>query len=413
MEEIATKQTTADSSCAMGAKTLNRLGELPVVNTAVTNAVDYYGKVKESNALMRTSCNLAEMSLKTMAFAAMPFTALCKRPINTVDSYLYEKVGSLENSYPVISKPTEQLTAQAKDIYDKTVTSMVKASKDTLDAQFTKTTTAGVRVVDGLLENRLVHLFTDPVLNFTEKSLDYWIPVNGVPVEMNGENSLVNNMKIIDELAQGEPKTLKRIYDINNRVCKHIYSTTFVQLNRIHAQFEQTIKSLQSLKQFADMMVTEKRQKLTEVFSNVSKSSLVAQCADFIDKNNLSLSKMEIHARNYSKVILADVNQLVDKYMSLVKNFPIVFNGTAMKQLIDNLKNQLNKESISVYLNPTIDQLKKIHQALLSYTNQMFGVVNNMTAQLLNAKPIELNNTKPSTATTGRDINVSQAISQQ
>jgi hypothetical protein len=34
---------------------------------------------------------------------------------------LSDKVDVLENNYPVIAKPTEQLSAQAKDIYDKTV----------------------------------------------------------------------------------------------------------------------------------------------------------------------------------------------------------------------------------------------------------------------------------------------------
>ncbi len=63
-----------------GSKTIDRLAEIPVLNTAITNVSDYYGKVKQNNVLFRTSFNLAELSFKTMAFAATPITTICKRP---------------------------------------------------------------------------------------------------------------------------------------------------------------------------------------------------------------------------------------------------------------------------------------------------------------------------------------------
>ena len=63
-----------------GIKTVDKLSEIPVLNSAVTTASDYYGKVKEANSLIRTSCNLAELSLKTFKYAASPITYLCKKP---------------------------------------------------------------------------------------------------------------------------------------------------------------------------------------------------------------------------------------------------------------------------------------------------------------------------------------------
>lgn len=66
-----------------GSKTIDRITEIPVVNSALNNVTDYYGKVKEKNLLLRTSFNLAEMSIKTMAFAATPITSICKKPSNS------------------------------------------------------------------------------------------------------------------------------------------------------------------------------------------------------------------------------------------------------------------------------------------------------------------------------------------
>jgi hypothetical protein len=63
-----------------GIKTIDHISEIPVVNSALNNVTDYYSKVKETNTLLRTSLNLAEMSVKTMAFAATPIASLCKKP---------------------------------------------------------------------------------------------------------------------------------------------------------------------------------------------------------------------------------------------------------------------------------------------------------------------------------------------
>lgn len=46
-------------------------------------------------------------------------------------------------------------------------------------------------------------------------------------------------------------------------------------------------------------------------------------------------------ARNNYKIIINEVYQMIDKYMALVKNFPVVANGTKLKQTIDNFTAQL------------------------------------------------------------------------
>ena len=70
-----------------GIKTIDALSEIPVVNSALNNVTEYYGKVKERNFLLRSSLNLAEMSVSVMSAAASPITTLCKKP-------------SIESSYP-------------------------------------------------------------------------------------------------------------------------------------------------------------------------------------------------------------------------------------------------------------------------------------------------------------------------
>lgn len=52
---------------------------------------------------------------------------------------------------------------------------------------------------------------------------------------------------------------------------------------------------------------------------------------------------MENIARNYYNSILTDVTQIVERYMALVRNFPVNFNGSKLRQTIENLRSQLNK----------------------------------------------------------------------
>jgi hypothetical protein len=382
-----------------GSKAIDRIAEIPIVNTALTNVNDYYGKMKQTNALLRTTCNLAELSLKTMAFAATPITSICKKPIESVDSYFYEKVDALEFAFPVLSKPTDVLTNQAKEMYDKKVkqpieqfyiekdrkvdelktfgtnkvNSVVKAGTDSLDLWCHYS----YDMVDKILENRFAKILTEPMLNLTEKSLNYWIPS-----QSNEETD--------------DHRTLRRIYDINSRLYNHLYQTTFTQLNRLHFQFENIIQRLQMIKQIMDMVYTESKDRLIGAFKAATDNSLVKQCATIIEKKNISLERMESIAKGYFNAILTNVTHILEKYMKLVQNFPVGFNGSRLKQVIENLRSQIYPESFSVYLNSTIDNLKNIHHALLGYTQQMFQVVNDSKLmQLLNAKSVEFKSELP------------------
>ena len=84
-------------------------------------------------------------------------------------------------------------------------------------------------------------------------------------------------------------RTLRRIYDINNRLCQHVYQTTFTQLNKLHLQFENTIKRLQTLKQVTDSIYSGSKEKLNQTLQNVSQNSLVSQCLSIVNRDNLSL----------------------------------------------------------------------------------------------------------------------------
>lgn len=334
-----------------GIKTFDKITEIPVVNSALSNVTDYYGQFKEKNVLLRTSCNLAEMSLRTMKFASTPITSLCKKPIESVDSYLSGKVDFIENRYPMITQPADQITSaaytQAKDIYDK--------PKEALYNTVSTAATCGGKVLESCLDSRYAQMVCNPVLDFTEKNLKYYLPTPS----------------IYEEQEQG---TVKRIYNINRRVYSHVYDATFLQLSKLHAHFEHTIQKLYALKKLMGEIYTVRRD---QVVDSVTQNTLVQRCLTYLDTNNINKDRIEEISKGYYKSILADVTDIIERYMGLVKNFPAYFNATQFRAIIDNLKSQMNKETFSIYLSMSIDYLKELNQSLISYTNKMIQVAGN------------------------------------
>lgn len=378
--------TLAGTTGLTGLKTIDKIAEIPVVDTALNKVTDMYGQVKDRNALLRTGCNLAEMSLRTLKFASGPITTLMQRPINSVDTYLSEKVDMIETTYPSITQPADQITSaaysQAKELYEKT-TEMYYKPKETLynfkELTVSTATTCGSRVLDSCLENKYAKVVTDPALDYAEKTLNYYWPTE-------------------EDMGQEGQRTVTRLYNINKRVYNRVYDATFIQLSKLHAAFERTIEKMKSLKSLLEeVFVMRTRQ----VVSAASQLTLVQRCQNYMVENNWSLEQFEQLSRGYYKAILADVNDILDKYMSLVKNFPAYLNGSLFREKIEVLKNLLNKEAFSIYLGLTIDYLKTINQSLVTYTNKMIEVageskntLTNMCLASLSSQPGQANTVK-------------------
>ena len=165
------------------------------------------------------------------------------------------------------------------------VNSVVKKGTSSLDSvrlysyeKMNNTAHLGMRTVDCMLENKFAKLLTKPVLDLYEKSLQYLLPIEGAEEERQQHISSLT-----------DTTTLKRIFDINNRVYKHLYHTTFTQLSAIHQQFDNTIKKLQAIKDVFEYVISDSKERLNTTLNKVSKNTLVSQCVNYIDKNKVSL----------------------------------------------------------------------------------------------------------------------------
>ena len=219
---------------------------------------------------------------------------------------------------------------------------MVTNPKDTLYTTATLATAAGGKVLNSCLDSKYAKMVTNPVLDYTEKTL--------------------NNYLSPYATEQDQP-TVMRIYNINKRVYDHVYDASFIQLKSLHMHFEETIKKMEALRTLVAEMYATNRDKF---LSTASEFTLVKMCQTYLDKNNITLEVIffvywELYfsynkfinffefiksAKSYYKSLLTDISDILGKYMGLIKtNFPAYLENFQFQSKIDWLKNQMSKVS--------------------------------------------------------------------
>lgn len=96
-------------------KVVDRVLELPTIESALVKSAETYSKVKDSNQLVHWAFNIAEMSLNAatkqavfMIPIAVPIAKILESPKNFVDHTLCFGLDKIEEKVPLVKeKPTE------------------------------------------------------------------------------------------------------------------------------------------------------------------------------------------------------------------------------------------------------------------------------------------------------------------
>jgi len=109
----------------MDIQTVSCLLDIPVVRSSTEKIQDVYSKAKESSALIRLPCSLAETmadkSIKMAATIANPIVTPFKGPARALDDYAVQKFKQIEAKYPVINTPTNEIINSVKDTTSSTI----------------------------------------------------------------------------------------------------------------------------------------------------------------------------------------------------------------------------------------------------------------------------------------------------
>jgi len=107
---------------------VTRVGSYPVVASAISQASDMYGKVKESNSLVKYTLESAETVTTMVSDKALPIvTSTLNGTVDKVNELACSQLDKLEGKYPIITEPTEKVLGETKKAYE---SSMVKPAVD-------------------------------------------------------------------------------------------------------------------------------------------------------------------------------------------------------------------------------------------------------------------------------------------
>ncbi|XP_076443722.1 uncharacterized protein LOC143282104 isoform X3 [Babylonia areolata] len=118
---------------------LTKLGELPIVSDTYTQVLDLYQRAKGHNFLFRNTLGLAEFTAKAVAGKTVPivYNGL-QSHIDKVNDMACHQLEALEEKYPIIAKPTEEVLREGQEQYNSKVKPyvdpLVKPAKMAVDA---------------------------------------------------------------------------------------------------------------------------------------------------------------------------------------------------------------------------------------------------------------------------------------
>jgi len=110
-----------ETSDQEGLLTANKFKSFPVVNSTCYWLTEGYTKLRQVNFVTRSTCDIAETTLKNSIYLASPLVNKFKDQVTSLDSMACNQLEKLETAFPIIKSDTEDIVSQSKQLINKTV----------------------------------------------------------------------------------------------------------------------------------------------------------------------------------------------------------------------------------------------------------------------------------------------------
>lgn len=195
---------------------VNRILELPVVESALSKSAEQYSRVKDSNQLIRWILSTAEASLSTATNKAVvpiaaPIARKLENPIHFVDHTLCLGLDKIEEKVPMVKETPEQILENAYMLAVQTV----QQASNLKDISWNKAnqilaTYYGSAAVKGLDNTALV----------VDKLIDKYFPATGdeesIEIKSAEEDKLLHTLQTVGHLSN---KAARRVY---TNIMRHV-----------------------------------------------------------------------------------------------------------------------------------------------------------------------------------------------
>ncbi|XP_021345918.1 perilipin-2-like isoform X1 [Mizuhopecten yessoensis] len=300
-----------------------RLGNIPVVGTTWTQAWGLYQKTKDSNTIIRSTLNMAESGIKTVAETTKPMVEKYQPQIEIVNKYACQQLENLEKNYPVINKPTDELVAEGKELVQPTidrVNAVRQYGTDTINKvgdmkQIGKDTVSNVKdyslmQVSKAMDTPYGHFVADKVntaLTLSEEYLDKYLP------EEDDEND-ENDSDEAKEMDEYPPNPVGRAKDLTTKLRRRMYKRAMKDLRNVQVRSQENLAKLsftvdlidyaktnmESAKGRAEEKVGELQTKMSTLWTEINKETSELEEGELVPAETME-TKSIIMARHLTK----------------------------------------------------------------------------------------------------------------
>nr|XP_012624681.1 perilipin-3 isoform X1 [Microcebus murinus]XP_012624683.1 perilipin-3 isoform X1 [Microcebus murinus]XP_012624684.1 perilipin-3 isoform X1 [Microcebus murinus]XP_012624685.1 perilipin-3 isoform X1 [Microcebus murinus]XP_020139586.1 perilipin-3 isoform X1 [Microcebus murinus] len=299
-EANAAAQVTAEEPVQQPS-VAGRVASMPLVSSTCGMVSAAYASTKESHPHVRTVCDAAEKGVRTLAAAAasgaQPLLSRLEPQIASASGYAHRGLDKLEESLPILQRPSEQVLADAKELVSsgvsgarEMVSSTVSSARDTVAARVTeavdmtrgavqsgvdKTKSAvasGVHSVAGSGVGQMVLGGVDTVLGRSEQWADNHLPMTDAELALLATSPEGSGMASVQQQRQ-EQSYFVRLGSLSERLRQRAYEHSLGKLRRAGQtaqdallQLSQALSLVEAAKQGVDQRLAEGQEKLHQMW---------------------------------------------------------------------------------------------------------------------------------------------------
>jgi len=198
---------------------ISRVTALPTVRSVFSLAAENYQSLKSRNQVLSATLGLTESSILMVAQSAMPVLGQFEKQIAVVDHYSCLGLEKIEQKFPIIKKPFDEIKSDAAKLYEDGVR-RVESAKKVGEDQYQSVVQYGYGAVNNIVGSAYLQDILKSVnsaVTFTEQSVDYYLP----PTEQSKTASDPNSSLV------------QRMTSLTDRMSQRIFTEALVQLQQL------------------------------------------------------------------------------------------------------------------------------------------------------------------------------------
>ncbi|XP_060088651.1 perilipin-3-like [Heteronotia binoei] len=162
---------------------VTRVANLPLVSSAYDMVSSAYASTKETHPYLKSVCNVAEKSVKTLTAAAVsgaqPLLNKLEPQIATANEYACKSLDKLEEKLPILQQPSEKVVASTKEVVSSTVNGAKNAVASGVSGVVDMTKSMVLGSVNTVMGSRVSQMVADgmeAVLDMSDDLVDHYLP---------------------------------------------------------------------------------------------------------------------------------------------------------------------------------------------------------------------------------------------